>query len=52
MVNDAVDLLVRQEALIQTLVQKVVVKHNDLVNRLHLLQIVTELVKVGFQHLK
>ena len=52
MVDDAVDLLVCQETLIQALVQEVVVEDDDLIDGLDLLELLFELVEVGFEHLE
>lgn len=51
-VDDAVNFLVGQQALVQALVKEVIVQNNNLVNCLDLLQVIFEFVEVGLQHLK
>ena len=50
MVDDLVDLLVGKQALVQALVQEVVVQDYDLVDGLHLSQVLFELLEVGLKH--
>ena len=52
MINDAVDLLRREQTLMQALVKEIVVQHDDFVNSAHLLELLLELVEIGLEHFK
>ena len=50
MVYNSMDLLVCEQALIQTLIQEIIVKHNYFIDSFDLFQVIFELVEVRFEH--
>lgn len=50
MIDDTVNLLVGQEALIQALIQEVIVKHNNFINCFYLFQVVLEFCEIRLKY--